>query len=54
MKRRTLPALILTFLLVLAFAAFPAAADDYSAGAMRLLRYDGDVEILNPEGVPRL
>ena len=53
MNRRTIPALILTLVLALAFAAFPAAADDYSAGAMRLLRYDGDVEILNPEGVPR-
>ena len=29
------------------------AEEDYSAGTMRLLRYDGDVTILNSEGVPR-
>ena len=53
MKRRTLSALFLALALALAFAACPAAAENYSAGTMRLLRWSGEVEILNPEGVPR-
>ena len=55
MNRRTFPALIALLLLAAILSALPAftAAEDYRAGAMRLLRFDGDVEILNSEGVPR-
>ena len=41
-------------LLALALCLVPAGAEDsYEAGTMRLLRYGGSVEILDPAGAPR-
>ena len=45
---------VLIVVLALILALCPAAwAEDYEAGTMRLLRYDGDVQILDVTGVPR-
>ena len=54
MKRKPVFTARLLFIAALVLAlAFGAAAEDYEAGTMRLLRYEGTVEILDPEGAPR-
>ena len=45
---------VLIVVLALILALCPAAwAEDYEAGTMRLLRYEGTVEIFDPAGQPR-
>ena len=39
--------------LILAMISGSTMAESYDAGTMRLLRYEGSVEIFDPEGVPR-
>ena len=53
MKRRILPTLLMILLLVFALAVPGTAEESYDASTMRLLRYDGDVQILDVTGVPR-
>ena len=55
MNRRSFFAVFLTGLLALLLALVPCAlaAESYEAGTMRLLRYEGSVEILDPEGLSR-
>ena len=53
MKRRILPTLLMILLLALSLALPAAAEESYDASTMRLLRYDGDVQILDVTGVPR-
>ena len=53
MKRRILPTLLMILLLVFALAVPGTAEESYDASTMRLLRYDGDVQILDTTGVPR-
>ena len=43
--------LFLAMILMLVFGA--AAGEEYDSNTMRLLRHEGTVEILNPEGEPR-
>ena len=54
-RKATITARIITLLaLILALALCGSAlADDYEASTMRLLRYQGDVEIYDPTGLPR-
>ena len=49
--RRALWAALLAVMIVLGLAW--AGAESYEAGTMRLLRFDGDVEILDADGFPR-
>ena len=44
--------IIFILIFALTFCA-PALGESYDAGTMRLLRYEGDVEILNAEGQSR-
>ena len=54
MRQKTLSALCLILLLALSLLAVPAAAGEgFDASAMRLARFEGDVQILDAEGVPR-
>ena len=54
MNRRTAAARIVILLtLILVMISGSAAAENDTAGTMRLLRYEGSVEIFDPEGVPR-
>ena len=54
MRQKTLSALCLILLLALSLLAVPVAAGEgFDASAMRLARFEGDVQILNAEGVPR-
>ena len=53
MKRRILPTLLMILLLVFALALPGTAEESYDASTMRLLRYEGDVQILDVTGVPR-
>ena len=54
MNHRSFPVLCLILLLALVLMPLSGAAEDsYSAGTMRLLRYGGDVTILNSDGVSR-
>lgn len=49
--KRALWAALLAVMIVLGLAW--AGAESYEAGTMRLLRFDGDVEILDADGFPR-
>ena len=54
MKRKTFFGLWIAFLLALSLILTPVLAEDsYDASTMRLLRYDGNVEIFDTEGVSR-
>ena len=54
MKRKILSAVCVILLFMLFLIPAPAAAEEsYDASTMRLLRYDGDVQILDVTGVPR-
>jgi len=54
MRQKTLSALCLILLLALSLLAVPAAAGEgFDASAMRLARFEGNVQILDAEGVPR-
>ena len=54
-RKAAIPARILALLaLILTLALCGSAlADSYDANTMRLLRYQGDVEIFDPSGMPR-
>ena len=49
--KRALFAALLALTIMLGLAS--AGAERYEAGTMRLLRFDGDVEILDASGLPR-
>ena len=54
MNHKSFFAVRLLLVLSLVLALVPCAlAESYNAGTMRLLRYEGSVEILDPEGAPR-
>ena len=52
-KKLLIPGIILLLVMLLLPLSAGALAESYEAHTMRLLRYDGDVEILNSDGVPR-
>ena len=51
----TRKSILVSFILLLSLtlALIPAFADTYDAGTMRLLHYDGEVEIFDPDGNSR-
>ncbi len=54
MNRKTAAAgMMILLTLFLAMLSVAASAESYDAGTMRLLRYEGTVEIFDPEGVSR-
>ena len=54
MNRKTAAAgMMILLTLLLAMLSVAASAESYDAGTMRLLRYEGSVEIFDPEGVSR-
>ena len=52
-KRTAVRSLILLLLVLILAGCLPARAESYDAGTMRLLRYEGEVEILDKDGQPR-